>query len=323
MRRVFLTFTACILLAAGGDNVAAQPTAGQPYPARAVHLIVPFSAGSQTDILARVLGDKLEALWGQPVIIENRPGIPGTAAVAISRNDGYTLMFTSNGHTLLRALNKDVPFDPVKEFSGVTFTATFPLMLLVNPDVSAKDVGELIAQAKSAPGTMNFASHGLGSTLYVAALLFAQAAKIDVVHVPYRGAPDALTGLMRGDVQFYFAGPNVATELIAANKIRAIAITGSSRDPAMPNLPTIAEGSLSNFSYEVWLGLLAPAGVSGTIREKVAKDVAQVLSTPEMKAKWRAQGVSVATNTPAEFDAIIEGDTLRFTGLLKNLRAGN
>jgi len=197
-----------------------QTPADPPYPGQAVRLVVPFSAGSVTDLLARIIGEKLGERWGQQLIVENRPGIPGTASVAKSAPDGYTLMLTSNGHTVAAVLNKNLPFDPVREFSGVTQVASVPLVLIVPPDSPAATLRELVALAKDRPGALNFASSGLASTAYISGELFKQTAKIDIVHVPYKGAPESLTGIMRADSHMFFAGINIALDLIQSQRFR-------------------------------------------------------------------------------------------------------
>jgi tripartite-type tricarboxylate transporter receptor subunit TctC len=177
------------------------PAQAQNYPNQVVRIVVPFSAGSATDILARAVAEKLSDRWSQQVVVENRPGIGGTTSVAKSAPDGYTLMLTSNGHTVAGVVNKNLQFDPVKDFAGITQVATVPLVLIINPDLPAKTVKEFIELAKAKPGTLNFASPGLGSTTFIAGALFKTTAKIDIVHVPYKGAPESVTSVIRGDSQ--------------------------------------------------------------------------------------------------------------------------
>jgi tripartite-type tricarboxylate transporter receptor subunit TctC len=182
---------ACLLAFAAVSAPALGQSPADSYPSQLVRIVVPFSAGSATDLLARTVGDQLAERWKQQVIVENRPGMAGTAAVAKSAADGYTLMLTSNGHTVAGILNKNLPFDPVKDFSGVSQVASVPLVLIVYPELPAKTLKEFIALAKSKPGSFNFASPGLGSTTFIAGALFKTAAKIDLVHVPYKGAPES------------------------------------------------------------------------------------------------------------------------------------
>src|SRR4051812_42006382 len=180
------------------------------YPNQRVTIIVPFGAGSVTDIMARIVADDLAKRWNQNVIVENRPGLQGTVAVAKAAPDGYTLMLTSNGHTVAGLVNKNLAFDPVKDFAGITRVSSAPLDLIVNPEVPAKDLKEVIQLAKARPGTLNFSSPGPASTTFIAAALFRHAAAVDIVHVPFKSAPDAVTAVMRGDVQMYFAPFNLS-----------------------------------------------------------------------------------------------------------------
>jgi tripartite-type tricarboxylate transporter receptor subunit TctC len=197
---------AIVALAFGGQCAMAQGDAS--YPSQRVTIVVPFSAGSITDGLARVLADKLGEVWKQQVIVENRPGIAGTASVAKSAPDGYTLILTSNGHTIASVVNKNLPYDPAKDFIGVSEVATVPQVLIVPPDLPVKTVKDFIELAKAKPGQLNFASAGLASTSYLGAELFKQMAKIDIVHIPHKGAPESITSVMRNDSQLFFLGVN-------------------------------------------------------------------------------------------------------------------
>ena len=214
------------------------------YPNQTVRIVVPFSAGSSTDSLARVLSDELTRLWKQTVVVENRPGIAGTNSVAKSAADGYTLMLTSNGHTIGAVVNSNLPFDPANDFTGVTPVASVPQALIVPPNLPAKNLPEFIGLARAEPGKMNFASAGLASTSYLGAEILKQTAKIDIVHIPQKGAPEAVTSVMRGDSQLFFLSVHLATELHESGKVRAIAIAKDKRTAVLPNVPTIAESGL-------------------------------------------------------------------------------
>jgi len=304
----------------------AQPAAAQGaadgYPNQVVRIVVPFSAGSATDILARTVAERLQERWGQQIIVENRPGAAGTGSVARAMPDGYTLMATSNGHTVVGLLNKSLPFDPLKDFSGVTQIASVPLVLIVYPELPAKTLKEFIDLVKAKPGQYNFASPGLGSTTFIAGALFKQTAGLDLQHVPYRGAPESVTSVIRGDSHMYFTPANVGVELIQTGKARALAVTTPQRLPQLPDTPTFAEAGLPGFSYDSWFGLMAPAGVPAAILEKVSRDTAQTLAAADLKNRLASQGITAVSNTPAAFDRIIRDDAARFAELFKEAGVG-
>jgi tripartite-type tricarboxylate transporter receptor subunit TctC len=302
----------------GAMLAASSATAQTDYPNQSVRMVVPFSAGSVTDLLARSIGDKLSERWGQQLIVENRPGIPGTASVAKAAPDGHTLMLTSNGHTVAAVLNKSVPFDPVRDFAGVTQVASVPLVLIAPPDLPAKSLKELIALAKEKPGTLNFASSGLASTAYVSGELFKQTAGINIVHVPYKGAPESLTGIMRSDSHMFFAGINIALDLIQSGKVQPLAVATSKRIATLPNVPTFAEAGMPEFAYDAWFGIMAPGNTPDAIRSKVSQDVATVLQLPDVQKRLESQGVVTVVSTPQAFDALIKSDTERFGKMLRD-----
>jgi len=304
------------LAALAASAVLAAPASAQNYPSQRITIVVPFGAGSVTDILARIVADELGKRWNQQVVVENRPGLAGTAAVAKSAPDGYTLMVTSNGHTVSGLVTKDPPFDPVKDFAGITRLASAPLYLIAHPDVQAKTVKDVIDLAKAQPGKLNFSSPGLASTTFIAGALFRKAAGINIVHVPFRSAPDAVTAVMRNDVQFYFAPVNLAKEQSEAGKVKAIAAATAQRIPELPNTPTFTEQGLP-YVYDSWFGLMAPANVPKPILDKIAKDWADAIKTPEMKAKLDAQFVIAKADTPADFDKIVRDETANLTKVFK------
>lgn len=305
-----------VALAGSGVMMQTSGAAAQTYPNRTVTIVVPFGAGSITDGLARVLADKLGGMWKQSVVVENRPGLPGTTAVAKSAPDGYTLMLTSNGHTIAGVINKNLQFDPVKDFAGVTIIASVPLVAIVPANFPGKTLKDFIAQAKETPGKLNFSSAGVASTSFLSAEVLRQGAKINIVHVPYKGVPDATTAVIRGDVQMYFAPIPNAQELSAAGKVRAIAINSDKRAPQLPDVPTIAEAALPDYKYESWFGMLAPAGTPPAVLTKVSQDIAQVLKMPDVVEKLTTYGSIPAPNSPAQFDAVIKNDTERYGKLL-------
>ena len=310
------TLLALTTVAASAFGTSLDASA-QAYPNQVVRIVVPFSAGSITDGLARILADKLGELWKQQVIVENRPGLPGTTAVAKSAPDGYTLMLTSNGHAIASAINKNIQFDPVKDFAGVSRVAAVPLVAIVPPDFPGKTLKDFIALANEKPGQLNFSSAGIASTSYLSAEILKQDAKINIQHVPYKGAPEATTAVIRNDVQMYMAPIPATQELSATGKVKAIAINSAKRVPQLPDVPTVAE-TLPNYKYESWFGVLAPAGTPQPILTKVSEDIAKVLEMPDVREKLLAQGSIPAPTTPSEFDAINKADTERYGKILKD-----
>jgi tripartite-type tricarboxylate transporter receptor subunit TctC len=313
MKTTRILLCAAALLASASGALAQAPT----YPTKQVTIINPFTPGSVSDLLARVLAEKLGTMWKQNVIVENKPGIAGTIATGKSAPDGYTLMSTSNGHTIVGALNKDLPVDPVKDYAGITLIASVPVVLIVTPDLPVKSMKELIALAKEKPGTLNFTSAGPASSNYLAGELFKQTAKIDIVHVPYKGTPEQLTGIMRGDSHLSLAFLGNALPFIQSGKVRALAIATAKRHPSLPDTPTIAEAGLPEYHYDSWFGFMAPAGTPPAIIKKINADIAEVLKLPDVQQRWQTIGAVAVTDTPDEFNAVIRADTARYGKLLK------
>jgi tripartite-type tricarboxylate transporter receptor subunit TctC len=311
MLRVISLAAAALMASALGAS------AQQPYPHQVVRIVVPFSAGSITDGLARILADKLSEMWKQQVIVENRPGIPGTTAVAKAAPDGYTLMLTSNGHTIAGAINKAIQFDPVKDFAGVSRVAAVPLVAIVPPDFPGNTVKDFIDRAKEKPGQLNFSSAGVASTSYLSAEILKQEGKIDIQHVPFKGAPEAVTAVIRNDVQMYMAPIPTTQELGSNGKVKAIGINSAQRVPQLPNVPTIAE-TLPNYKYDSWFSVFAPAGTPAPILNKVSEDIAKVLQLPDVREKLLAQGSIPSPSTPAELDAINKSDVERYGKILRD-----
>jgi tripartite-type tricarboxylate transporter receptor subunit TctC len=304
-------FGAAAIVAALGAPVSAQN-----WPSQRVTIVVPFGAGSVTDILARIFADEMGKRWNQQVIVENRPGLAGTGAVAKSQPDGYTLMLTSNGHTVAGLVSKDAPFDPVKDFAGISRIGSAPLFLITSPNLDVKTLKDVIDLAKKEPGKLNFSSPGLASTTFIAGALFRKAAGINIVHVPFRSAPDAVTAVMRGDAQLYFAPVNLARDQSQAGKVKAIAAATAKRIPEMPDTPTFTEAGLP-FVYDSWFGMLAPRGVPKPILDKISNDWADALKTPEMQEKLKKQFLVGVHDTPDAMDKIVKTETENLTKVFK------
>jgi len=317
MKRINLLLGIAALVASCG-----LASAQGDYPNQMVRIVVPFSAGSITDGLARILADKLATVWKQQVIVENRAGLPGTTGVAKSPPDGYTLMLTSNGHTIAGVINKNLQFDPVKDFAGVSQVAAVPMVMIVPPDFPAKSLKEFIQMAKDKPGQLNFSSAGVASTSFLSAEIMRQSANVNMVHVPYKGAPEAVTAVVRGDAQMYFAPIPSAQELGSVGKVRVMAINSAKRVPQLPDTPTVAEAGLPDYKYESWFGVMAPAGTPKPILDKISKDIASVLEMADVKEKLEVQGSIPAPTTPEQFDAMIKSDTERYGKIMRDAGVG-
>jgi len=304
---------AALALLAG--PVAAQNAAAS-YPNQIVKIIVPFSAGSLTDLLSRLLSDKLGKLWDQSVVVENHPGIAGTALAAKAPADGYTLMVTSNGHTIIKVINPGVPFDPVNDFVGVTKLASMPLIMITPPKPDHDSLPKLISLIRSKPGAMSYASAGLASTAYIASELFKKTEKLDMLHVPYKGSPDAQVSVMRGDTDFFFSPAAVSNDLIRTGKVKAVAVTGTTRVHDLPDVPTFSEAGVPEFEYDAWFGLMAPAATPPDVVEKISADVVKVMTAPDVQQWLAGQGTTVVTSTPAQFSETVRSDTKLFSAML-------
>ncbi len=283
----------------------------QTYPARPVTLIVGFPAGTSVDIVARVLGQKLSDLWGQPVVVENRPGAGGNVAagaVARAPADGYTLFLANNSVAISATLYRKLSYDALKDFKGVTMVSSLPFVLVVTPSLPANSIKELIALAKAKPHELNFGSGGVGNADHLSGELFKFMAGVDMVHVPYQGGNEAMTDTMSGYVSMYFSGVAAALPLVQSGKLKALGTSGPKRSPAMPNVPTIAESGLPNYEVLLWNGLLAPAGVPQAIVDKVSADAEKALKMPDLQARFASLGLEISPTSPAKFDAFVKSE---------------
>jgi len=274
-----------------------------------------------TDILARAIAEKLSGRWKQQVIVENRPGIAGTASVAKAPPDGTTIMLTSNGHTVIGAMNRTLTFDPLNDFAGVTQVASMPSILVAPPDGPAKSLKDLIEAARAKPGALNYSSAGLGSATNIAAEVFRQATKTEMVHVPYKGMPESQTAIIRGDSAMGFTFFNVGGDLIQGGKMRALAVTGSQRMPQLPEVPTFAEAGLPDYSYDAWFGVLMPAATPKSIIATVSTAITDAVKAPDMAARFEVQGVYLTSSSPQEFDRVLRSDADRFGKLYQKPQA--
>jgi tripartite-type tricarboxylate transporter receptor subunit TctC len=301
---------------------SALPAAAQErWPAKPVRLVVPFAAGGSTDIVARMVGQKLSLLWGQPVVVDNRAGAGGNVGadlVAKSQADGYTLLMASGSITINPHIYKRMPFDTKKDLAPITNVASGPMLLVVPDKAPVKNVKELLAQAKSSPGALNFGSAGVGSQVHLAAENFADAARIEIKHVPYRGESLAYNDLIAGQIQMMVGNFAAASALLGPGRLRALAVTGKKRSVLLPDVPTVAESGLLGFENTGWFGMLAPAGTPQDVISKIQQDTAKVLAESETKARLYVQGMAAVGNTPAEFTKAMDEESKRWETVVKN-----
>jgi tripartite-type tricarboxylate transporter receptor subunit TctC len=302
--------TAALLLACSGSVLAQEA-----WPNRAVRMIVPFAPGGSTDVVARMVGQRLSTLWNQPVVIENRAGAGGNVGadvVAKAPGDGYTLLMASGSVTINPALYKRMPFDTKKDLAPITNVAQGPMLVVVQDGSPYKTLKDLIAAAKARPGAINFASAGVGSQVHLAGENFAAAAGVDIQHVPYKGESLGFNDLIAGQVQMMVGNFAAASALLGPNRLRALAVTSRQRVPQLPDLPTAHEAGLPQFENIGWFGLFAPAGTPAAVIQKVQRDVAQVMAETEIKARLYVQGMSPVVNSTADFTRQIDQELERW-----------
>jgi tripartite-type tricarboxylate transporter receptor subunit TctC len=310
------TFIAALLLA-----LAAVPAAAQTYPNKPVRILIAQAPGSATDVISRVVANRLSETLGQPVIIEAKPGaggVLGADAAAKSTPDGYTLFMANNStHGSNPAVYPKLPYDAVKDFAPVAFVATVPYVLVVDPSLPVKNVQELIALAKSQPGKMNYASAGNGSTHQFCAELLKSMAGLDIVHVPYKGSPPAIAGLLGHEVSLMFANLTDIGSQLRNGKVKALAVTSGKRAPSLPEVPTMSEAGLPGFEIMSWFGLLAPAGTPAPIIARLNAETNKALARQDVAGTLGAQGLEVVPGTPEQFGAHIRSEIAKFTKVAK------
>ena len=309
-------------LAAMAALAFAAPVGAQPaYPLRPISLVVPFPAGGSTDLVARVVAEKMSQDLGQQVVVDNRGGAGGNvgaAAAAKADPDGYTiLMGTVSTHALNPALYKKIPYDPVKDFAPISLLAFVPNVLVVNPDFPAQNVAELIALAKEKPGELSYASSGNGTPLHLSGELFKTMAGVDIVHVPYKGAGPALVDVMGGHVPIMFDNLPSSTEHIKAGKLRGLAVTTAERAASMPDLPTVAESGLPGYETYTWNALFAPAGTPPEVIARLNEAALKALADPEVQAKLQGFGATVVGSTPGELAAHVQAELAKWAPVVQ------
>ncbi|MFN7427238.1 MAG: tripartite tricarboxylate transporter substrate binding protein [bacterium] len=313
-----------LLMGLGAGLAAGMPVFAQPssavFPQRPVRVLIPVSAGSQTDIVARLLGQRMSENWGQQVLVDNRPGAGGTVAgnmLVSAQPDGHTLMLNSISHAVNASLYAKLPFDTLKDFAGVAQVGSTPNVLVVSPEVPARNLRDLIALAKSRPGQLNFASAGIGTGTHLNGEQFKLAAGIDIVHVPFKGTPEALNDVASNRVQMFFAPLSPALPFVRDRRVLPLAVSTQRRAPALPELPTVAEAGLPGFEFDLWLGILAPSKTPRPVVKLISAEVRRVLELPDVRERMLGQGVDPRYTTPEEFDRFIRSEVDRIAKIVK------
>jgi tripartite-type tricarboxylate transporter receptor subunit TctC len=293
----------------------------QSYPTKPVRVLVGYAAGSSTDIVGRVVADRLGAYWKQTVIVENRGGAAGNLAadaVAKAQGDGYTLLFAQNGLAISAAALPNLPFSAERDLVPLAPVAATPHILIVGPDFPAKNVQELIARAKVSPGKLSFASSGIGNSDHLCGELFNMMAGIQAIHVPYKGGAPAVQDVLPGRVDYYFAGMPVGLPLVTSGRARALGVTSKQRYAAAPDVPTIAEQGLPQYEATLWQGFFAPASIDPALGARIAHDVEVVLKQPETRANLGKAGVALFEDNQANFRKFFHADIEKWRNLVKS-----
>jgi tripartite-type tricarboxylate transporter receptor subunit TctC len=301
--------------------LASTPLVAQQYPTRPVRMVIPFPAGSAADIIARAIDPQLRERLGQPLVMDNRGGAGGNIAAEITAKaapDGYTIMMATIGtHAINHSLYSKLPFHPVRDFTPIALVGESPNVLVTTNRIAANSVKELIAIAKAKPGQLNYASSGAGTSVHLSGELFNSMAGVKTVHVPFKGATEALTGLLGGQVDFMFASLSSAIPHVKAGKLKAFAVTGQQRSPSVPDLPTMSEAALPAFAAAAWYGVVGPAGIPRPIVAILSKATLSVLETKEAKDRLFASGVEVRPAGPEEFAKLIQSEMEKWAKVVK------
>jgi tripartite-type tricarboxylate transporter receptor subunit TctC len=291
----------------------------QDFPSRPIRIVVGFTPGGGPDITARHIAQRLTEALGQQVLVENRPGAGGTLAaaqVARSPADGYTLLSVSSAHAAAAAIYPKLPYE-TRDLAGVIQTGSSKYVLVVGPSLKIASLQQLLAQAKANPGRINFSSAGVGSGTHFAGEILKAMAQIDVVHVPFKGIPEALTEVMTGRVQFFMAPIANSVAQVKDGRLVGLGVSSLERDPLLPEVPTISEAGVPGYSSELWFGLLAPAGVPQPVLARLNEEIARILRDPDTRTRWSAIGIGPRPSTPQEFDRMIRDEIALFTRIAR------
>lgn len=304
------------VITAAAFALCAAPLSAQSYPTKTVRLVVPFSPGGSTDVTARILAQKLTEAWRQQVIVDNRAGAGGNIgaeSVARAAPDGYTLLLATTGVMAINhKLYKSLPYDSLKDLAPVTQIGGLPLILIVHPSLPAKSVRDLVAMAKAKPGSLSFASSGVGSATHMTAELFRMMAGVDMVHIPYKGSGQAMTDLISGQVGVAFDQITSSIGHVQSGKLRALAVTSAKRFPSVPNLPTVAEAGVAGYESVSWNGIAAPARTPREIIDRIQGEVARALQQADMKERFLKDGIEPIGSTPEQFAAHIRSERAKW-----------
>jgi tripartite-type tricarboxylate transporter receptor subunit TctC len=304
-----------------GFLLAPHASRAQTYPSGPLRIVVPFTPGGGTDILARLIGQKLNEAWSQPVVVDNRPGASGTvgtALVAKAAPDGQTMLIMPAGYAGNPSLYRKLPYDQNRELAPVSWLASGPLTLVVHPSLPVRSVKEFIAFARARPGEINFGSSGAGTLPHLSAELFNSMSGIKLVHIPYKGAGAAVTDVMAGRVPVYFMNILQSLSLIKAGKLRALGVTTPERTPIAPEIPAIAEAGLKGFDMTNWYGLLVPAATARDVIVKLNGEVARALKVPEVRSRLADDGMTVVASTPEQFADFLGKETAKFARVIES-----
>ncbi len=291
----------------------AQPAFAQTWPSRPLRVLVPSAAGGAGDIVARAVGQKLTEAWGQQVIVDNRNGIVGAEIAAHSAPDGYTVMFSTSALSIRESVYRKLPFSTLRDFVPVGQVVSQSNVLVAHPGVPVKSVQELIAYARARPGELNYGSSGNASSNHLAGELFKLLAKVNIVHVPYKGLPQAVTDLLGGRVQIVFGSPSSTLPAARDGKLRLLAVTTPKRSPALPDIPTIAESGVPGYEFTGWIGVLLPARTPPDIVLKLSREVARIVQLPDLKQRFAADATESVGSTPEEYTAFLKAEIARWT----------
>ena len=307
-------------LLAVSSNVDAQDPAGD-YPQKTVRIVVGFTPGGGPDLTARHLAQKLSEAWKQQVLVENRPGAGGTLAAAMVAKapaDGYTLLSVSSAHAVAAAIYPKLPYDSFADLAGVTQTGNSKYVLVASPASGIRSVAELVAAAKARPGTLNFSSAGVGSGTHFAGEIFKSMAAIDVVHVPFKGIPEAMGETVAGRVQFFMAPIANAVSLVRDGRLTGLGVSSLGRDVLLPDLPSIHESGVAGYQSVLWFGLLTSSAVPRPVVAKLNRDITRILADADTRARWAPIGIEPAPTSPEEFDRVIRNDVALFSRIARN-----